>query len=70
MPQPRKKDQRSYGAYVKVTFDLFVPVDGTSIEDAVASAKSLKPIDCLDVRDGVDHNDSEIVLEGVHTRYN
>lgn len=67
---PRSKhNQRGFGAYVKVTFDLFVPVNGTSLEEAVASAKALKPIDCLDVPDGVDHNDSELTVEGVHIRY-
>ncbi len=54
---------------MKVTLELFVPVAGTTLEDAVISAKALKPTDCMEVGDGVDYNDSEIQVDGVHVSY-
>lgn len=69
VPKATKKDTRGYGAYVKVTFDLFVPVDGGNIDDALTAAKTLKPTDCLEVVEGIDYNDSAITLEGVHICY-
>jgi hypothetical protein len=64
-----KKTTQQFGAYVKVTFELFVPVAGATLEDALASARALKPTDCCDVPESVEHNHSEIQIEGVNVRY-
>ena len=62
------KAVRQFGAYVKVTLDLFVPVTGNTLEEALADALTRKPYECVEFPNGVDYNDGEIELQGVHRR--
>lgn len=64
----KKTVGKQFGAYVKVTLDLYVPVGGKTLEEAIAEARTLKVTDLVDVPTGTDLNDWEIELHGVHQR--
>jgi hypothetical protein len=68
MAKTAAKVVKQFGAYVKVTLDLFVEVEGTTLEEALANARTIKPHDPVGFGDGVDYNDGEIVLSGVMER--
>lgn len=59
---------KRYGAYVKVTLDLFVPCEGPNLEEALQFARTIKPHDMMEFNDGVDYNDGELTLSGVMER--
>ena len=56
---------KNYVAYVHVTYDLTVPVTGTTFEEALQSAVKLQAQEVVDI-ESLDVNDYSIRLDNVH----
>jgi hypothetical protein len=62
--------KKKYGAYVKVSYDLFVRLNAGTLEDALIAAKKLKAETFSPGNKGViDVNDWDITIEGVNDQY-